>query len=233
MDKKQWKILIIEDDQQIASLEKDFLEMNGFEVRIEVDGQKGLKEAMTEKYDLIIVDIMLPNVNGYDILMMVRDKLNIPFIVVSARSDDLDKIKGIELGADDYMTKPFNPNELVARVKNQLSRYDRLLNLTTKVGEIEYNGILINEESRRVYVNGEEVIMTTTEFDILLFFMKNPDIVHSKQTVFERVWGEDEYGDIGTVPVYVQKIRKKIERDYTKPKIIETVWGVGYRFNRL
>ena len=180
MDKKQWKILIIEDDQQIASLEKDFLEMNGFEVRIEVDGQKGLKEAMTEKYDLIIVDIMLPNVNGYDILMMVRDKLNIPFIVVSARSDDLDKIKGIELGADDYMTKPFNPNELVARVKNQLSRYGRLLNLTTKVGEIEYNGILINEESRRVYVNGEEVIMTTTEFDILLFFMKNPDIVHSK-----------------------------------------------------
>ncbi len=227
------KILIIEDDMQIASLEKDFLEINGYEVTIETDGHKGLKEAMTKQYQLIIVDIMLPNINGYDILMMIREKLNIPFIVVSARSDDMDKIKGIELGADDYMTKPFNPNELVARVKNQLSRYDRLLNVSTQHGVIEFNGVQINEESRRVFVNNKEVTMTTTEFDILLFFMKNPDIVHSKQTIFERVWGEDEYGDIGTVPVYVQKIRKKIEKDYTHPKIIETVWGVGYRFNRL
>jgi len=227
------KILIIEDDMQIASLEKDFLEMNGFEVVVATDGHKGLKEAMTKEYQLIIIDIMLPSVNGYDILMMIRDKLNIPFIVVSARSDDMDKIKGIELGADDYMTKPFNPNELVARVKNQLARYNRLLNINKTQGEIEYNGVVINEESRRVYVNMEEIILTTTEFDILLFFMKNPDIVHSKQTIFERVWGEDEYGDIGTVPVYVQKIRKKIEKDYTHPKIIETVWGVGYRFNRL
>lgn len=227
------KILIIEDDNQIASLEKDFLEMNGFHVHIENDGHKGLKEAMTKEYQLVIVDIMLPNVNGYDILMSIREKLNIPFIVVSARSEDTDKIKGLELGADDYMTKPFNPNELVARVKNQLARYDRLLNVTTKQSEIEFNGVLINEESRRVYVNNGEITMTTTEFDILLFFMKNPDIVHSKQTIFERVWGEDEYGDIGTVPVYVQKIRKKIEKDYTHPKIIETVWGVGYRFNRL
>jgi len=227
------KILIIEDDVQIASLEKDFLEMNGFEVKVENDGHKGLKEAMTKEYQLIIIDIMLPSVNGYDILMMIRDKLNIPFIVVSARSDDIDKIKGIELGADDYMAKPFNPNELVARVKNQLRRYDRLLNMNKQQGEIELNGVNINEESRRVYVNEKEIIMTTTEFDILLFFMKNPDIVHSKQTIFERVWGEDEYGDIGTVPVYVQKIRKKIEKDYTHPKLIETVWGVGYRFNRL
>jgi len=227
------KILIIEDDVQIASLEKDFLEMNGFEVKVENDGHKGLKEAMTKEYQLIIIDIMLPSVNGYDILMMIRDKLNIPFIVVSARSDDIDKIKGIELGADDYMTKPFNPNELVARVKNQLARYDRLLNMNKQQGVIEFNGVNINEESRRVYVNEKEIIMTTTEFDILLFFMKNPDIVHSKQTIFERVWGEDEYGDIGTVPVYVQKIRKKIEKDYTHPKLIETVWGVGYRFNRL
>lgn len=227
------KILIIEDDVQIASLEKDFLEMNGFEVKVENDGHKGLKEAMTKEYQLIIIDIMLPSVNGYDILMMIRDKLNIPFIVVSARSDDMDKIKGIELGADDYMTKPFNPNELVARVKNQLARYDRLLNMNKQQGIIEFNGVNINEESRRVYVDEKEIIMTTTEFDILLFFMKNPDIVHSKQTIFERVWGEDEYGDIGTVPVYVQKIRKKIEKDYTHPKVIETVWGVGYRFNRL
>jgi len=227
------KLLIIEDDKQIAELEKDFLEMNGYTVHVEHYGHKGLKEAMTEKYQLIIIDIMLPSVNGFDILMMIRDKLNIPFIVISARSDDMDKIKGIELGADDYLTKPFNPNELVARVKNQLSRYDRLLNVNKQHGEIEYNGVLINEESRRVYVDEKEIIMTTTEFDILLFFMKNPDIVHSKQMIFERVWGEDEYGDIGTVPVYVQKIRKKIETDYTHPKIIETVWGVGYRFNRL
>ena len=227
------RILIIEDDLQIASLEKDFLEISGFDVTIEVDGHKGLKEAMTQAYQLIIIDIMLPSVNGYDILMTIREKLNIPFIVVSARSDDLDRIKGIELGADDYMTKPFNPNELVARVKNQLARYERLLHASGQQGIIEYNSVKILEEARRVYVNDEEIIMTTTEFDILLFFMKNPDIVHSKQTIFEKVWGEDEYGDIGTVPVYVQKIRKKIEKDYTHPKIIETVWGVGYRFNRL
>lgn len=228
-----YRILVIEDDMEIATLEKDFLEMSGYEVYIENDGHRGLKQAMSGEYQLIIVDIMLPTINGYDILMMAREKLNIPFIVVSARSDDMDKIKGIELGADDYMTKPFNPNELVARVKNQLSRYERLLGNKDEKKMIEYNGVSINEESRRVYVNGGEITMTTTEFDILLFFMKNPDIVHSKQTIFERVWGEDEYGDIGTVPVYVQKIRKKIEKDYTNPKIIETVWGVGYRFNRL
>ncbi len=225
------KILIIEDDLNIASLEKDFLEINGYVVTIIGDGQKGLKAALSGEYDLIIIDIMLPVVNGFDILMTIRDKVDIPCIVVSARVDDVDKIKGLGLGADDYMTKPFNPNELVARVNNQLSRYQRFFSKNSLV-EIDLNGILINQDSRKVFVNNKEVAFTTTEFDMLLYFIQNPDIVHSKTKLFDRIWGEDEFGDIGTVAVHVQKIRKKIEKDPSNPKIIETVWGAGYRFNK-
>ncbi|MDA3845958.1 MAG: response regulator transcription factor [Vallitaleaceae bacterium] len=228
---KMNKILIIEDDLNIASLEKDFLEINGYVVTIIGDGQKGLKAALSGEYDLIIIDIMLPVVNGFDILMTIRDKVDIPCIVVSARVDDVDKIKGLGLGADDYMTKPFNPNELVARVNNQLSRYQRFFSKNSLV-EIDLNGILINQDSRKVFVNNKEVAFTTTEFDMLLYFIQNPDIVHSKTKLFDRIWGEDEFGDIGTVAVHVQKIRKKIEKDPSNPKIIETVWGAGYRFNK-
>jgi len=228
---KMSKILIIEDDLNIASLEKDFLEINDYEVDIIADGQKGLKAALSGEYDLIIIDIMLPVVNGFDILMTIRDKVDIPCIVVSARADDVDKIKGLGLGADDYMTKPFNPNELVARVNNQLSRYQRFFSKNSPT-EIDLNGIRINQDSRKVFVNNKEVAFTTTEFDMLLYFIQNPDIVHSKTKLFDRIWGEDEFGDIGTVAVHVQKIRKKIEKDSSNPKIIETVWGAGYRFNK-
>lgn len=226
------KILIIEDDKNIADLEKDYLEINGYETKVVADGLEGVKEAKTKAYDLIIIDLMLPTINGFDIISMIRDELSIPMIIVSARTDDIDKIKGLGLGADDYITKPFSPSELIARVKNQLSRYERFMKVNEETSVIEYHHISLNKEARKVIVNGKEVAFTTTEFDMLLFFMKNPDIVHSKSILFDRIWGEEEYGDIAAVAVYVQKIRKKIEKEPSNPKVIETVWGAGYRFNK-
>lgn len=227
------RILIIEDDSNIAELEKDYLEINGYETKIIVDGLEGVKEARTKKYDLIIIDLMLPTINGFDICAMIRDELSIPMIIVSARNDDIDKIKGLGLGADDYITKPFSPSELIARVKNQLSRYERFLKANEESSILEFHNLTLNKEARKVTVSGVEVAFTTTEFDMLLFFMKNPDVVHSKSILFDRIWGEDEYGDIATVAVYVQKIRKKIEKEPSNPRIIETVWGAGYRFNKV
>lgn len=226
------KILIIEDDKNIADLEKDYLEINGYETKVIADGLEGVKEAKTKAYDLIIIDLMLPTINGFDIISMIRDELSIPMIIVSARMDDIDKIKGLGLGADDYITKPFSPSELIARVKNQLIRYERFMKVNEESSVIEYHHISLNKEARKVIVNGKEVPFTTTEFDMLLFFMKNPDIVHSKSVLFDRIWGEEEYGDIAAVAVYVQKIRKKIEKEPSNPKVIETVWGAGYRFNK-
>lgn len=230
MPKQQ--ILIIEDDKNIAGLEKDFLESEGFEVAVEGDGLKGMKEALTGNYDLVIIDVMLPTVNGFDIMLSIRDKLDIPCLIVSARSDDVDKIKGLGMGADDYISKPFNPNELVARVKNRLSRYEHLLGKDKGSSQLEVAGLRLIPESRKVYRHDQEIVLTTTEFDLLKFFMETPEIVHSKQTLFERIWGEDEFGDINTVAVHIQKLRKKIEKNPATPTIIETVWGVGYRLNK-
>ena len=226
------RILIIEDDKNIANLEKDFLESNDFEVVIESDGLRGMKTALKGDFSLIIIDIMLPTVSGFDLLMTIRDKLDIPCLMVSARTDDIDKIKGLGLGADDYITKPFNPNELVARVKSQISRYDRLLGKDKGQEVLEVSGLRLIPESRKIFLNDKEVQLTTTEFDLLNFFMETPDIVHSKQKLFEKIWGEDEFGDINTVAVHIQKLRKKLEENPAKPKIIETVWGAGYRFNK-
>ncbi|MDO4766153.1 MAG: response regulator transcription factor [Eubacteriales bacterium] len=226
------RILIIEDDKNISNLEKDFLESNDFEVVIESDGLKGMKTALKGDFSLIIIDIMLPTVSGYDLLMTIRDKLDIPCLIVSARTDDIDKIRGLGLGADDYITKPFNPNELVARVKSQISRYDRLLGKDKGQEVLEVSGLRLIPESRKVFLNDKEVQLTTTEFDLLNFFMDTPDIVHSKQKLFEKIWGADEFGDINTVAVHIQKLRKKLEADPGKPKIIETVWGAGYRLNK-
>lgn len=225
-------ILIIEDDKNIADLEKDYLEINGYTTKVVGDGMEGVKEARTKVYDLIIIDLMLPTINGFDIVNMIRDELSIPMIIVSARTDDIDKIKGLGLGADDYITKPFSPSELIARVKNQLARYERFMKVNEETSVLEYHYISLNKEARKVLVQGKEVAFTATEFDMLLFFMKNPDIVHSKSVLFDRIWGEEEYGDIAAVAVYVQKIRKKIEKDPSNPKVIETVWGAGYRFNK-
>ena len=225
------KILIIEDEEAIADLEKDYLELSDFEVVIENTGDKGLERALEEKFDLIILDLMLPGIDGFDVCKRVREEKNIPIIMVSAKKDDIDKIRGLGLGADDYMTKPFSPSELVARVKAHLARYNRLVGSNQKVNDIiEMRGLKIDKTARRVYVDGEEKVFTTKEFDLLTFLAENPNHVYTKEELFREIWDMDSIGDIATVTVHIKKIREKIEFDTAKPQYIETIWGVGYRF---
>ena len=225
------RILIIEDEEAIADLEKDYLELSDFEVEIENTGDAGLKRAMSEDFDLVILDLMLPGMDGFEVCKNIREEKNIPIIMVSAKKDDIDKIRGLGLGADDYMTKPFSPSELVARVKAHMSRYDRLVGSNQKTNDIiEIRGLKIDKTARRVYLDGEEKIFTTKEFDLLTFLAENPNHVYTKEELFREIWGMDSIGDIATVTVHIKKIREKIEFDTTKPQYIETIWGVGYRF---
>ncbi len=225
------RLLIVEDDKSIADLEKDYLEINGYDVHVELSGASGLKEAISGNYDLIILDLMLPEIDGFEILKRIRVNLEVPVLMVSARKEDIDKIRGLGLGADDYMTKPFSPNELVARVKAHLSRYDRLMAKNNHVSsELTIRGLTIILESRRVYVNDQEVNLTAKEYDLLLFLAKNPDKVFSKEYLFDSVWGMDHFGDISTITVHIGKVREKIEADSSNPQYIETIWGAGYRF---
>lgn len=225
------KILIVEDEQEIAELEKDYLELSGFEVEIATAGDVGLEKALTGEYALIILDVMLPKVDGFEICKKIREKNNIPVIMVSAKKDDIDKIRGLGLGADDYMTKPFSPSELVARVKAHLARYDRLIGSGKRVNQvIEIRGIRIDKTARRVYINEEEKNFTTKEFDLLCFLAENPNHVFTKEELFKEIWDMDSIGDIATVTVHIKKIREKIEFNTSKPQYIETIWGVGYRF---
>ena len=225
------KILIIEDESEIADLEKDYLELSGFQVAIANDGNKGLAMALSEDYDLIILDLMLPGMDGFDVCKTIREKKNIPIIMVSAKKDDIDKIHGLGLGADDYMTKPFSPSELVARVKAHMARYDRLVGSQAKVNDIiEIRGIRIDKTARRVYVDDVEKAFTTKEFDLLTFLAENPNHVFTKEELFREIWDMESVGDIATVTVHIKKIREKIEYDTAKPQYIETIWGVGYRF---
>ena len=226
------KILIIEDENAIAELEKDYLELSDFEVEIETDGEAGLKKALNNDYDLFILDLMLPNVDGFEICKQIRENKNTPVIMVSAKKDDIDKIRGLGLGADDYITKPFSPSELVARVKAHLSRYERLIasNPTTKNDIIEIRGLKIDKTARRVYVDGEEKVLTTKEFDLLTFLAQNPNHVYTKEELFREIWDMNSIGDIATVTVHIKKIREKVEFDTSNPQYIETIWGVGYRF---
>jgi DNA-binding response OmpR family regulator len=223
--------LIVEDEVDIANLEKDYLELSGFEVEIENDGTSGLARALAEDYDLFILDLMLPGVDGFDICKEIRDRKNTPILMVSAKKDDIDKIRGLGLGADDYVTKPFSPSELVARVKAHLARYERLIGSNAVENDIvEIRGIKIDKTARRVWVNGEEKQFTTKEFDLLVFLAENPNHVFTKEELFQRVWDMESIGDIATVTVHIKKIREKIELNTAKPQYIETIWGVGYRF---
>ena len=225
------KVLIIEDEEVIADLEKDYLELSGFEVEIENNGKDGLKKALTEDFSIVILDLMLPEMDGFEVCKKIREEINIPIIMVSAKKDDIDKIRGLGLGADDYMTKPFSPSELVARVKAHLSRYDRLVgSLQKKNDVIEIRGLLIDKTARRVLVDKEEKAFTTKEFDLLTFLAENPNRVFSKEELFREIWDMDSIGDIATVTVHIKKIREKIEYDSANPQYIETIWGVGYRF---
>lgn len=225
------RILIVEDEESIAELEKDYLELNNYEVVIARDGIKGCELALNEEFDLCILDLMLPGMDGFDICKKIRENKNTPIIMVSAKKDDIDKIRGLGLGADDYMTKPFSPSELVARVKAHLARYERLVGGAKTVNEeVNIRGLRIDKSARRVFINGEEKNFTSKEFDLLLFLAENPNRVFSKDELFSRIWDMESVGDIATVTVHIKKIREKIEFDSSKPQYIETIWGVGYRF---
>ena len=225
------KILIVEDELEIAELEKDYLELSGFDVRVANDGLLGLELALQEEFDLIILDLMLPGVDGFEICRQVRLEKNVPIIMVSAKKDDIDKIRGLGLGADDYMTKPFSPSELVARVKAHMARYERLVGSAVEENKIvEIRGIKIDTTARRVWINDEEKTFTTKEFDLLTFLASHPNRVYTKDELFSEIWDMESIGDIATVTVHIKKIREKIEYDTSKPQYIETIWGVGYRF---
>lgn len=225
------RILIIEDELSIAELERDYLEMDGFEVEIETNGLAGLDKALEKEYKLILLDLMLPDMDGFEICRQIREKKDTPIIMVTAKKDDIDKIRGLGLGVDDYVTKPFSPSELVARVKAHIARYDRLVSSSqVKNDIIEIRGLKIDKTDRRVYVDNEEKVFTNKEFDILCFLASNPNKVFTKDELFSKIWNMDSIGDIATVTVHIKKIREKIEFDTSNPQYIETVWGVGYRF---
>lgn len=225
------KILLIEDEVSIAELQRDYLEINGFTVDIQHHGEDGLQQALKGNYDLIILDIMLPGISGFDICKQIRAVHNIPILFVSAKKEDIDKIRGLGLGADDYITKPFSPSELVARVKAHLSRYERLASHQQTNHMMSIHGITIDTSARKVFVNGEEIAFTTKEFDLLVFFVRHPNQALSKEQLYERNWGYESAADVSTVTVHIRKLREKIEREPAHPKFLETVWGAGYRFN--
>lgn len=223
------RILIIEDDKAIAELERDYLEANDFSVEIISDGKKGEEKALAEDFDLILLDLMLPSADGFSICRVIRREKDTPILMVSARQEEIDKVRGLGLGADDYIVKPFSPNELTARVKAHIARYERLTQKTAQ-NSIFTGGLEICPEARRVFTDGKEVSLTRREFDLLLFFAENPGIAFSKDKLFDRIWGMDALGDTATVMVHINRIREKIEPNPATPVYIETVWGVGYRF---
>ena len=217
--------------KQLQILRRIILELSGFEVKICNTGDEGLQTALREEFDLIVLDLMLPGLDGFEVCKKIREEKNIPIIMVSAKKEDIDKIRGLGMGADDYMTKPFSPSELVARVKAHLARYDRLVGSSNKNNDvIEIRGIRIDKTARRVIVDGEEKAFTGKEFDLLTFLAEHPNHVYTKEELFREIWDMDSIGDIATVTVHIKKIREKIEFDSAKPQYIETIWGVGYRF---
>ena len=225
------KILIVDDDENIAELISLYLTKECFDTKLVYDGEDALAAFDSYQPNLILLDLMLPEVDGFDICRQVRQEKNIPIIMVSAKKDDIDKIRGLGLGADDYMTKPFSPSELVARVKAHMERYNRLVGSNVHKNDvIEIRGIKIDKTARRVWVNGEETTFTTKEFDLLTFLAENPNRVFTKEELFREIWDMESVGDIATVTVHIKKIREKIEFNTAKPQYIETIWGVGYRF---
>ena len=229
------RILIVEDDIDIAEIQRDFLEIEGFDITIITDGLEGYKKAKEEKYDLILLDLMLPNMNGYEICRNIRGEIDVPIIMVTAKGEDTDKVRGLGLGADDYISKPFSPTELVARVKANLAQYERLSNRSKgepdkRVEELHAGAISVNLSTRRVYVHEIEIELKHKEYEMLVFLMSHPDMVFSKEHLYERLWGMDALGDLKTVAVHINRLRDKIENDPQNPAHIQTVWGAGYRF---
>ena len=227
------KILLVEDDRDIAELERDYLELNGFAVDMEMNGRKGLEKALAEDYDLLLLDVMLPDLDGLAICKAVREQKEIPILLVTARKEDIDKIRGLSVGADDYIVKPFSPNELVARVRAHLTRYQRLMAAAAYVpkAELIHGSLRLLPDERRVFLAGQEVHLPNREFELLEFFLTHPAQVFSKEEIFEALWGAEAVGDISTVVVHVKRLREKIET--AEECHIKTVWGTGYRLNNL
>lgn len=226
------KILIVEDDELIADLERDYLEANGFGTEIAYDGLEGEKKAKTGEHDAILLDVMLPGKTGFEVCRELRRSLRLPIIMVTAKKEDIDKIRGLGLGADDYLVKPFSPAELVARVKSHIHIHNLLLKSQEEKEEIKitYQNLTILPKSRMVYLDGKEIVLVNKEFELLLFLAENPNIVFSKDTLFDRVWGMDSLGDVATVTVHINRLRDKLGKYASETQFIETVWGAGYRF---
>ncbi len=225
------KILIVEDDREIAELERDYLQINGYECDICANGADGLQMALHTDYSLVILDVMLPDMDGFAVCARLRETKETPVILLTARLDEIDKIRGLGLGADDYITKPFSPGELVARVKTHISRFERLTGGVSRSHVLTFPGLEIDKDAHKVIAGGRERQLTAREYELLLFFAENPNRVFSRDTLFDRVWGLDSLGDVATVTVHIQRIREKIEPDPQNPRYIETVWGAGYRFH--
>jgi DNA-binding response OmpR family regulator len=230
------KILVIEDDRDIAEIERDFLEMNGFVVVHETDGLSGMEQALSGAFDLILLDLMLPGIDGYEICRNIRPKIDAPILMVTARVEDADKVRGLGLGADDYISKPFSPTELVARVKANIAQYERLRSAEKpaegNAKEIDLGYLRIDPGARYVYVENREIELKNKEYELLYFLVSNAGIVFSKDHLYERIWGMDAYGDTKTVAVHISRLREKIEKDPASPEHLQTVWGAGYRFRK-
>lgn len=224
------RILIVEDDDDIASIERDYLEVGGYEVKVEENGTAGLTEALTGEYDLILLDIMLPGMDGFQIVRKLRDKIDIPIMMVTARRSDIDKIRGLGFGADDYIEKPFSPGVLVARVKSQLAQYKRLKGTGERRKKISIGGITLEPDTHRIFVRGMEKVLPNKEFQLLEFLMVHADVVFSRESLYTRIWGMDSLGNTSTVPVHINRLREAVEEDPSNPKHILTIWGVGYKF---
>lgn len=224
------KILIVEDDEAIAAIERDYLEMEGFAPEIALDGPSGLERGLSGEFALILLDLMLPGLSGFEVCRRLREKIDVPILMVTARQEDVDKIRGLGLGADDYVEKPFSPGVLLARVKAHLARYERLTKPEKKTGEITLGGVSLNTDTRRVFADGREVELKNKEFELLLFLMLNADVVYSRDALYEHIWGMDAIGDNATVAVHINRLREKIEADPANPRYIQTVWGAGYKF---
>ena len=225
------RILIIEDEEAIADLEKDYLELSGFEVKIETNGNDGLKSALEEDFDMYILDVMLPGMDGFDLCRQIRDKVMVPIVMVTAKLDDIDKIRGLGLGADDYIEKPFSPSVLIAKIKAMLSQYKRLTNRETmNTNAIQIDEIRLDPKMMKVWIGERDVHLKKKEFQLLEFLMRNKDIVFSKEELYARVWGLESYGDYATVAVHINRLREEVEANPSDCKHIVTVWGVGYKF---
>lgn len=225
------RILIIEEDKEIAELQKDYLEMNEFVVEIARSGEAGLKKAVADEFDMVLLEVKLSEIDGYEICKKIKEVKNIPVMFISEKDNEIDIIRGLGTGADDYMRKPFSPGEMVARVKAHLACYDKLLKVSEHQNDImEIGSIRIDKTARRVFQNGAEKNFTTKEFDLLCFLMEHPNRVYTKEELFREIWDMESVGDIATVTVHIKKIREKLKEDSTHPKYVETIWGVGYRF---